>query len=53
MRWKSAREVCIWTPVESRLTAGRNSPCWSVTKATSVPMETAAAPDAKVSPAAQ
>lgn len=53
MRANRAREVCICTPVESRLTAGRNRPCWSETKATSVPMETAVAPDWRVRPAAQ
>ncbi len=53
MRWKSAREVCTSTPVESRLTVGRKRPCWRVTKATRVPTETIGAPAAEVSPAAQ
>ena len=53
MRWKSASEVWICTPVDSRLTAGRNRPCWSETKATSVPMETAGPPNWSARPAAQ
>ena len=53
MRWKSASEVWICTPVDSRLTAGRNRPCWSETKATSVPMETVGAAELQGEPAAQ
>lgn len=53
MRWKSASEVWIWTPVDSRLTAGRNRPCWSETKATSVPSETDGPPNWMAMPAAQ
>lgn len=53
MRWKRASEVCICTPVESRLTAGRNRPCWSETNATSVPMEIEGPPDWRAMPAAQ
>ncbi len=53
MRWKSASEVWICTPVDSRLTVGRNRPCWSETKATSVPIEMAGPPNWRASPAAQ
>ncbi|CAM5463867.1 hypothetical protein SFUMM280S_10947 [Streptomyces fumanus] len=53
MRWNRASEVWICTPVDSRLTAGRNSPCWSETKATIVPMETPGPPSWRVRPALQ
>lgn len=53
MRWKRASEVWIWTPVDSRLTAGRNRPCWSETNATMVPMDTSGPPECRVRPAVQ
>ncbi len=53
MRVNSASEVCICTPVDSRLTAGRKIPCWRVTKATSVPTDSEGAPVWSAMPAAQ
>lgn len=53
MRWNSASEVWICTPVASRLTVGRNRPCCSETKATSVPREIDGPPIWRAMPATQ